>query len=187
MTYGNYSDDEYNPGDPHGRHSYKSAPVTEAIPLRSAVTPPDGGNDVNKSHLRNVSSISSPLPSQAYNSYQNVGSPPTAPFFSKQRSHSIHHGDLSQNFNRRNQTVRLFVAALARYLGTLVFIAVLVVALHSYQGSWVFQEQGKLWFNAIMTGLSIAFGVHLAVRSIVKSSLWHADQVSSGLDEIAGR
>ena len=171
MSYDKYSDDEYNAGAPDDRHSYISAPGTEAIPLRTAAKPPADVDDGKTSHQRNVSSISSPLPSQAYSSYQNVGSPPTAPLFSKQRNYSMRHIDLSENFNRRNQTIRLFVAALARYLFTLVFIAVLVVALRSYQGSWVFQEQGKLWFNAIMTGLSIAFGVHLAVRPISKPSL----------------
>ena len=171
MSYDRYSDDEHNAGVPHDRHSDISALGTEAIPLRTAAKPPAGVNDGMTSHQRNVSSISSPLPSQAYTSYQNVASPPTAPLFSKQSNHSVRHADLSQNFNRRNQTIRLFVAALARYLVTLVFVAVLVVALRSYQGSWVFQEQGKLWFNAIMTGLSIAFGVHLAVRSILKPNL----------------
>ena len=171
MNYDRYSDDEHNAGVPYDRHSDVSALGTEAIPLRTAAKSPAGINEGITGHQRNISSISSPVPPQAYTSYQNVGSPPTAPLFSKQRNSSTRHADLSQNFNRRNQTVRLFVAALARYLVTVVFLAVLVVALRSYQGSWVFQEQGKLWFNAIMTGLSIAFGVHLAVRSILKPSL----------------
>ena len=178
MSYNKHSGDGYNA---------ISAPGTEAIPLRTVATPSARVNGGKTSLQPNVSSISSPFPSQGYTSYQPVGSPPTAPFLSKQRSHSIRHRDLSQEFKRRNQTVRLFVAALARYLVTLVFIAVLVIALLSYQGSWVFQEQGKLWFNAIMTGLSIAFGVHLAVRALLNQSLHHAhDALQASMKSLAG-
>ena len=184
MSHNKYSDDEYDAGVPRDQHSYISAPGTEAIPLWTTAKPPAGVNDGKTSHPRDVSSISSPFSSQAYSSYHNVRSPQTAALFSKQGNHFIRHQNLSQNFNRRNQTVRLFITALARYLVTLVFIAVLVIALRSYQGSWVFHEQGKLWFNAIMTGLSIAFGVHLAVRpfsNIVFSKLTMFFQASMKL------
>lgn len=186
MNYNKYSDDEYNAGVPHDRQSYISAAGTEAIPLRTAAKPLAGVNGGKTSHQPTVSSNPSPFLSQASTSYQPVGSLPAAPLLSKRRSHSIRHRDLSQEFKRRSQTVSLFVAALARYLVTLVFVAVLVIALRSYQGSWVFQEQGKLWFNAIMTGLSIAFGVHLAVRRFLDQSLQRADDALSGVDEIAG-
>lgn len=181
------SNDKYV--DEYSAHPYPLG--TEAIPLQAATKPSNGICDGRSSHQRNTSSISS-LPSKIHGSqkarYQQIGSPSTASYLPKQTSHPSTLGDLSQNFNRRTQRLRLFVAALARFLITLVFIALFVVVLHSYQGVWVFREQGKNWFNAVMTGLAIAFGVHLAVeQSPLKLNRSQADDGYPDFDEITGR
>lgn len=174
MSYDQYNDEEYIARRSNLQHNPIQSPYplthgTEDIPLHDATKSSDDGHNSTASHQRSKSSISSPFPPKTHTQpkagYQQIGSSSIAPYPPQQKPHRIRDGDLAEDFNRSRQRARLLLAALARLLITLIFIALFVATLRSYQGEWVFHKQGKGWFNAVVTGLSIAFGVHLAVRT----------------------
>ena len=167
------------------RHGYQSTPATDDITLEDRSNSSSSSSSPTKRKPLPVSpetqtngaalphSLTEPLRGQTAASTEplraktfdqpGIAIPPISAH--PPSAHSVSSPpNLSQDFNRGRQRIKLFLSAGSRFIVTALFIALFITVLKSYAGAWVFAKQGRNWFNAVVTGLSIGFGVHLAVN-----------------------
>lgn len=182
MSYGTHGNSQYNiyqAGQQFNPRHDLSTQGIDGIPLRATTAPTNIHYNANIDNHGKTHKQTPPLRSRSQDhsaqGYQQVGSPPRAPYSPKQAGYPTGFQDISQHFSQRGQTLKLFLTEAVKFLVTIIFIAMFVVALRSYQGTWVFRQQGKNWFNAVITGLAIAFGVHLAtsMKSLAGKARWY--------------
>jgi hypothetical protein len=69
---------------------------------------------------------------------------------------------LQYKFDPTQQFWRIFSNGLLRFLVTLGFAVLLGVAIFVFSQKNVISDNGKKWFNAVSTGLSLALGMSIA-------------------------
>jgi uncharacterized membrane protein YoaK (UPF0700 family) len=77
-------------------------------------------------------------------------------------------------FDRRRQLRRLIIEGLIHYIITIGLICGLYATLKIYLSHGIINGNGKKFFNALMTGLSIALGISIAssFKRIALSVRW---------------
>ena len=129
MSYGYHGDSQHSP------HQDPSIQGTNGMPLRAATAPMNrqynAKSDDNANSHKHAPPLRSGSHDQSTKGYQQVSPTPGASNFPNQAHYLIRPQDISQHFNRRRQTLYLFLTAGLRFLVTMLFIAMFVVALRS--------------------------------------------------------